>query len=147
MLYSVEDNVKLSNNVDQKNNNKRRINDDLEDDQNNDINNNPEGGHKHGDSGNQNLEESHDQVNDFKGDKSSANVTPNERIRIKHNKVPSQSTDKKSFRSKISTVSKGYRSRVVSRRAGSMAANTNTEKNGTISLAMQILNMDEEDKQ
>lgn len=147
MLYSVEDNVKPLKNVNQREINKRKINDDLEDSQNNEIYYKPRKEIENGDSHNQNLEESHDKVNGLKSQNSSANVTPNGRIRIKHNKVPSQSTDKKSFRSKLSTVSKGNRSRVTNRRAGSMAANTNVEQTGTISLAMQILNMDEEEKE
>lgn len=146
-MLSVEDNVKPLKNVDQREVNKRKINDDLEDSQNNEIPHNPDREIKNLDSHNQNLDESHDKVNGLKSQKSSANVTPNSRIRIKHNKVPSQSTDKKSFRAKLSTVSKSNRSRVASRRGGSMVANTNVEQTGTISLAMQILNMDEEEKQ
>lgn len=53
---------------------------------------------------------------------------------------------KKSYRTKLTTVSKGKRSR-VSRRGKSMETSSNTRaQTGAISMAMKVLNMDEEEK-
>jgi hypothetical protein len=51
----------------------------------------------------------------------------------------------KSGRSKIGSVNKSKISR-AQRRQGSMSQIGNTQKSGTVNLAMQILNMDEEEK-
>ena len=56
-----------------------------------------------------------------------------------------ETTSKKSLRSKQSTVNKNRDSR-IRRRRGSIARHSMSHNNGTVSLAMQILNMSEEEK-
>lgn len=53
---------------------------------------------------------------------------------------------RKSTRTKLSTVSKDQRSR-LSRRRGSTGHLRTTQKSGPVSIAMQVLNMDEEEKE
>jgi hypothetical protein len=71
-------------------------------------------------------------------------ATPISKSDAKGVKGLSQVASKKSFRSKLSTVSRANRSR----RAGStIISGAPAPKTGTISVAMQILNMDEDEKE
>mmetsp|Transcript_9299 Transcript_9299/g.8960 ORF Transcript_9299/g.8960 Transcript_9299/m.8960 type:complete len:408 (+) Transcript_9299:1-1224(+) len=72
-------------------------------------------------------------------------ISPN--IGISGKRKSPFTVSKKSYRSKITTVSKEKRSR-VSRRGGSMETSSNTRaQTGAIGMAMKVLNMDEEEKE
>lgn len=123
------------------------MNDDLDGGQDPGIYNRPGEDIKDGDVNDNHIEESNDQVNDLKRHISPPSVNSNGSIRIRQNKAASLIGSKKSLRSKLSAVSKNNRTRMISGRTGRKTATSDADKTGAIGIAMQVLNMDEDEKE
>jgi hypothetical protein len=147
MLVSPQNNMKPPEMDDQSLDRENEMNDDLDDGQDPGIYNRPDADIKNGVVNDKYIEESNDQVNDMNRHIRPQSVNSNSSIRIRKNKVASLVGSKKSFRPKLSAVSKNNRSRMISGKTGRKSATSEADKTGAIGIAMQILNMDEDEKE
>ena len=151
MLYSVEDNVHPPHEDNQQYRHKPDINNDLKEEENEDILYSQNYTNEEKVSNKGKLEDTLARENEksinLERLKGMGMASPPSKIATSGGKQNSQTTSKKSHRSKLTTVSKGKRSR-ASRRAGSMVTyNTSRSRTGKISIAMKVLNMDEDEKE
>lgn len=152
MMYSVEDRVNSPQNDQQKKiKNRKSLNQDIEPEESGGFSQYSDSNNGHDKSERaEKLVRHNENTTGAKGKdyepQESANATPTSRIDTKAMRSISQAALSKASRSKQNTVSKGKRSRVGHRR-GSTHNFEGTHKTGTISIAMQILNMDEEEKE
>jgi hypothetical protein len=147
MLVSPQNNIKPPEMDDESLDRENEMNDDLDDGQNPDIYNRPNVDIKDGGVNDKHIEESNDQVNDLKRHIRPPSVNSNSSIRIRQNKVASLIKPKKSPQSKLSALSKNNRTRMISGRTGRKTATSDADKTGAIGIAMQVLNMNEDEKE
>ena len=147
MLVSPQNNIKPPEMDDQSLDRENEMNDDLDDGQDPGIYNRPDADIKNSVINDKYIEESNDQVNDMNRHIRPQSASSNSSIRIRKNKVAPLVGSKKLFRPKLSAVSKNNRSRMISGKTGIKTATSEADKTGAIGIAMQILNMDEDEKE